>query len=349
MNGVGPMQLTWYTLQDQADALGGCWKVGPNIRVGCEYLSGLIKAKGKKAGIQAYNGAPGFGYANSVLAREAKWAKTLTGAPATMPPIGAPRTFKAKPHAMLTGEDVRRFQRLLNARFDAWGIDIHVAEDGEYGKETRHAAIQVCKGLGIAPADYAHGITPAVRTVIRDPKKRTAAQLELAKANQAWRQKLKQHHTENGSIRERAWREARRLNDLNIREVGGNNRGEWVLKIITANAGKGAEEWCGDFVAWCYRKAGSKSVNRNWAGVRLYLPMTGLKATKTPMKGDIVRFPWSHIGIFGSWCDANGNPVKGQGSHFRTIEGNTTGSGGPGVHMKLHPRADAQDFIHVSR
>jgi hypothetical protein len=349
MNGVGPMQLTWYTLQDRADALGGCWKVGPNIRVGCEYLSELIKAKGKQAGVQAYNGASGFAYANSVLAREAKWAQKLAGAATTQPPAKTkPRTFRVKPHAM-TGEDVRAFQRVLNARLDAWGIDTHVTEDGEYGKDTRHAAIQVCKGLGIAPADYAHGITPAVRTIIRDPKQRSAAQLALAKANRAWRLKLRQRHTESGSLRERAWREARRLNDLNVRETGGNNRGEWVLKIIKANAGAGPEAWCGDFVAWCYRKAGAKSVNRNWAAVRLYLPLTGLKATKTPLKGDIVRFTWSHVGLFGYWCDATGAQVKGQGSHFRTIEGNTTGSGGEGVHLKLHPRADAKDFIRVGR
>jgi hypothetical protein len=67
------------------------------------------------------------------------------------------------------------------------------------------------------------------------------------------------------------------------------------------------------------------------------------------MKGDIVRFTWSHVGLFGYWCDASGKQVQGQGSHFRTIEGNTTGTGGEGVHLKLHPRADAKDFIRVSR
>ena len=124
-----------------------------------------------------------------------------------------------------------------------------------------------------------------------------------------------------------------------------------MAKIIRANGGAAREEWCGDFVAWCYRKAGSKSVTRNWAAVRLYLPMTGLKATKTPRKGAIVRFTWDHVGLFGYWCDAQGREVKRPSSHFRTIEGNTgpNGGGTQGVHMKIHARSDARDFIHVSR
>ena len=40
--GVGPMQLTSAFLQDRADQLGGCFKPGPNIRVGVEYLASLI-------------------------------------------------------------------------------------------------------------------------------------------------------------------------------------------------------------------------------------------------------------------------------------------------------------------
>jgi hypothetical protein len=32
--GVGPMRLTSSGLQDRAEALGGCWRVGPNIRSG---------------------------------------------------------------------------------------------------------------------------------------------------------------------------------------------------------------------------------------------------------------------------------------------------------------------------
>lgn len=37
--GVGPMQLTYPALQDQADELGGCWIPGHNMRVGFRLLA----------------------------------------------------------------------------------------------------------------------------------------------------------------------------------------------------------------------------------------------------------------------------------------------------------------------
>jgi hypothetical protein len=50
-------------------------------------------------------------------------------------------------------------------------------------------------------------------------------------------------------------------------EQGGNNTGPIVDKIIRANGGVIGEPWCGDFVAYCYRLAGSKAVDRLWASV----------------------------------------------------------------------------------
>ena len=38
MQGVGPMQLTWWEFQDGADALGGCWKPEFNILYGAQLL-----------------------------------------------------------------------------------------------------------------------------------------------------------------------------------------------------------------------------------------------------------------------------------------------------------------------
>src|SRR4051794_39888469 len=40
MQGVGPCQLTYYTLQDEADAQGGCWRTEINMRVGFRHLAG---------------------------------------------------------------------------------------------------------------------------------------------------------------------------------------------------------------------------------------------------------------------------------------------------------------------
>jgi hypothetical protein len=57
MQGVGPMQLTWWATQDHADKLGGCWKVKYNLRVGFRMLASLIHHKGVHNGVRAYNGS----------------------------------------------------------------------------------------------------------------------------------------------------------------------------------------------------------------------------------------------------------------------------------------------------
>lgn len=75
MQGVGPAQLTWYELQDEADSLGGCWKPAVNIRVAFRHLAALMKEKGEAGGIVAYNGSGPAAqrYAVQVRARQRKW------------------------------------------------------------------------------------------------------------------------------------------------------------------------------------------------------------------------------------------------------------------------------------
>lgn len=77
MQGVGPLQLTWWELQDAADDLGGCWVPRYNLRVGFEHLRDLTHTYGERGGIRRYNGAGPAAeqYASSVLARKAKWHK----------------------------------------------------------------------------------------------------------------------------------------------------------------------------------------------------------------------------------------------------------------------------------
>ena len=86
------MQLTSPGLQDRADALGGCWKVDPNIRVGVEYLAGNIQRLGLYRGVAAYNGSTA--YADKVLplekqvAREARLGRGTDATPAAVPARG---------------------------------------------------------------------------------------------------------------------------------------------------------------------------------------------------------------------------------------------------------------------
>lgn len=148
------------------------------------------------------------------------------------------------------------------------------------------------------------------------------------------------------SLGDRAYKVARGL--IGVMEEGGNNRGRMVSKIIRSNGGSGPEPWCGDFVAYCYRNAGSKSVRREWAAVRLLYPLVGIKQTGQPRKGDLVRFTFDHVGMF----------VKDLGNgRIETIEGNTGASGavsdsktgGDGVYRKVRPKSQVKDYLRVTR
>jgi murein DD-endopeptidase MepM/ murein hydrolase activator NlpD len=203
--GVGPMQLTSAFLQDRADKLGGCFKPGPNIRVGVEYLASLIaRFGGVHGGLKAYNGSSA--YADHVMDRARVWHDRLEGhasvpssnghgghaghaTPAHAP--GTPRTLRITEPKLMAGSDVKAFQHVLNHRLAAWGIGERVAEDGVYGIETRHVAHQVALGLGLAPAEYAKGMTPAVRQLMRTPSRRTPEQLKRAASRRDWVAKLR--------------------------------------------------------------------------------------------------------------------------------------------------------------
>lgn len=76
MQGVGPMQLTWYAFQDKADAYGGCYLPKINIRVGAEMLRDEFKQYGSWwAAFWHYNGSQA--YANVVEGRRKHWLDKL--------------------------------------------------------------------------------------------------------------------------------------------------------------------------------------------------------------------------------------------------------------------------------
>jgi hypothetical protein len=79
MQGVGPVQLTYYSYQDEADAEGGCWQSRFNMRIGFRHLAANVKRYGLRAGVAAYNGSGPAAqrYANSVLALAEQWKHIL--------------------------------------------------------------------------------------------------------------------------------------------------------------------------------------------------------------------------------------------------------------------------------
>jgi len=91
MQGVGPMQLTFFSFQDRADELGGCWHLRANMQAGFEHAADLIRRNGMNLGIKSYNGSgpQADRYLQQMLPRIEKWRAKLKVPPK---PLGAPAT-----------------------------------------------------------------------------------------------------------------------------------------------------------------------------------------------------------------------------------------------------------------
>ncbi len=340
--GVGPMQLTSPGLQDRADALGGCWLPGPNIRVGLEFLAGNIRRLGLRAGVVAYNGSGPAAqrYAADVLARARTWEARLRAAqghqhpvpprpdppgPVPVPrPARTPRTFRLE-SPLMRGADVAAFQRLLNERFARWGIAKRLDVDGEYGSITRRAARQVAFGLGIPGTELAHGITPALRTKLRAPSRRSAAEIASAGRRRGWRARLRRQHQGRGAQAALAY--ARR--HVGVVELAPHvNRGPLIDRWNRATGTQLGSPWCGNFANACLMAAGFPT--EPW--MKLCSAIEGnARAGKggwswvtTPRPGDLILFTINgaanHVGVVEA-VGANG---------VQTIEGNTHRDYDPG-------------------
>lgn len=81
--GVGPTQLTYGGLQDEADRAGGCWDWRVNCRVGFAHLAVLIGRYGERGGFARYNGsgAAAERYAADAMTRLKTWRTLLAAAP----------------------------------------------------------------------------------------------------------------------------------------------------------------------------------------------------------------------------------------------------------------------------
>jgi hypothetical protein len=162
-------------------------------------------------------------------------------------------------------------------------------------------------------------------------------------------------------LRVRALAEAHKL--VGSMEQGGNNMGAAVLALIRENGGTGPESWCGDFVAHCYRKAGSKVVQRGWAAVRFLGFLTGMRirSVRDLLPGMIVTYTFDHTGIFVEYVKLMGNQwvkcLPSQATHIKTIEGNTGRSGavsdsrtgGDGVYIKIRAIGLVSRGVEVTR
>lgn len=80
MQGVGPGQLTWWAIQDEADKRGGCHETSHNISTSFDVLAALIRKHGYVNGVAAYNGdgARAARYSRIVRASATVWHARFT-------------------------------------------------------------------------------------------------------------------------------------------------------------------------------------------------------------------------------------------------------------------------------
>ena len=238
------------------------------------------------------------------------------------------------------GDDVKRLQTSLNLRSRVRHLPT-IDIDGEYGPATDAAVQRVARALGALESTIQRpGATIGEQRLIINPALRTPAQLARALARRT---------RAVPPLRVRAYREA--LNDLGVRERGGNNRGPEVDKIIRENGGDIGEPWCGDAVARWYRRAGSRVVQRGWAST-IWL-LARLTPVRSPLQGHVVVYDFGtpgakHTGVFEKWIDR-------QAGLFTAIEGNTNATssasdsgGGEGVHRRTRNISQVAGFRRVA-
>jgi hypothetical protein len=141
-------------------------------------------------------------------------------------------------------------------------------------------------------------------------------------------------------------------------EIGGNNMGPFVTTVIKANGGSIPEPWCGDFAAYCYRLAGSKSVDVKprslWAYVPFLHRIPGTTIVKNPQIGDLVRFDWNgdgladHVGLFEEFT-ANGQVQTVDGNTGKDANVSDSTVGGDGVHRRIRSVALVHDYVRINR
>lgn len=246
----------------------------------------------------------------------------------------------------LSGPDVRQLQHGINHKAATWKLEQFAVEvDGDLGGRTENAAEHLLYAMGVGgpPLKRARQgeFSEYAQRLLRGTRPRTKGMKALARVRKPWVQRWRR-----GSLRERAYKIADSC--VGIMEEGGNNTGRRVDEIILANGGDIGEPWCGDGMAYCYRLAGSKAVQRLWASVRALLGLFGIRKTSAPKRGDLVRFTFDHVGMF----------VKFLGDgQIETIEFNTGSSGavsdsatgGDGVYRKVRDVSLVNDYLRVTR
>lgn len=245
------------------------------------------------------------------------------------------------------GSEVERLQLAINQRSIPRGFGL-IAVDGDLGPQTLKAVQRVGRALGalettLKQAREDSEVSIGLQRMIRYPEARDAKQLRRARERG---DRIVTNESTGGTLRDRAVDEAQRL--VGVMEVGGNNRGKAVERIIASGGGRAGDAWCGWFVAHCYRVAGSKAIDWRWGAVRLLPLVGGLRRTSSPKRGDLVRFTFDHVGLFLK-DNGNGTILTCEGNTGRTGAVSDGRTGGDGVYIKVRPKSLVRDYLEVVR
>lgn len=178
-------------------------------------------------------------------------------------------------------------------------------------------------------------------------KSLTALNVSIEKLNRT----IAKRKASKRPLRLRALDEAKDL--VGVMETGGNNRGAEVERIIRENGGMVGEPWCGDFVAHCYRTAGSKSVQRGWASTLQLGYLAGMGKITRPLPGDIVVYDFpggqssDHTGLFCRFEAGGLVAIEGNTGATGAVSDSTTG--GDGVYIKRRSTTLVARYVRVYR
>jgi NlpC/P60 family len=164
------------------------------------------------------------------------------------------RTFRLT-SPLMQGRDVAHFQQVLNERHDDFKIRFRLDVDGQYGGQTREATQRILYGLGIPLRRMDHGVAPELRTAIRHPDRRTAAQIQLAESRKDWLRRARKRFDGHGPAGAVAY--ARK--HIGVKEHPANSNRGPKIDQWQRMCGIGAAPWCGCFVNACLVAAGFSS------------------------------------------------------------------------------------------
>ena len=158
--------------------------------------------------------------------------------------------------------------------------------------------------------------------------------------------------------------------DLQVREVGGMNRGAKVEAYQRAAALGPGDPWCAAFVAWCVMKSRQATTAPTWTSGSAITTWqkgskrAGVDASTTPNSPGYqskVKPGWVWVrakdpkgasdAARGLWVQGHcGIVVAVDAVGFHTVEGNTNSAGsrdGDGVYRKLHKWSDAAQIART--